>query len=67
MLLNYALIILNLPLDLTYVRLVLYYSCTPYLPRMDETFVYALFQASGAHGFPHQPQLQTVDLAAALH
>ncbi len=34
---------------------------------MEKSFVYALCQADGAHSFPHQPQLQTVDLAAALH
>lgn len=34
---------------------------------MDKTFVYTLGQASRADSFPHQPQLQTIHLAAALH
>lgn len=39
----------------------------PYLPYMDKSFVYTLCKASGADGFPHQPQFQTIRLAAALH
>lgn len=44
-----------------------HYGCMPLLPNMDKSFVYTLFQASRANSFPHQPQLQTVHLAAALH
>lgn len=38
-----------------------------YLPCMNKSLVYTLFKAHGANSFPHQPQLQTVHLAAALH
>lgn len=34
---------------------------------MKKRFVYTLCKAAWADGFPHQPQLQTVSFATALH
>lgn len=41
--------------------------CNSCLPYIDKSFVYTLCKAKGANSFPHQPQLQTVNLATALH
>lgn len=38
-----------------------------YLPNMDKSFVHTLCQANGANSLPHQPQLQTVNMATALY
>lgn len=38
-----------------------------YLPHKNKSFVNTLFQATWADSFPHQPQLQAIHFAAALH
>lgn len=37
------------------------------LPCMAKSFVHAISKAIGADRFPHQPEFQAVNLAAALH